>query len=85
MAALDAKLFVSGLSGLHALGLLQQRGWLRTNSLRIPYGLQGKALHAWLRGRWRWQGLPRFLWLWLCELKYAVRTGFSISHSVGSE
>ena len=85
VAALGAKLFVPGLVGLRALGLLQQWGQLWTNSLRIRYSLLGKALRAWLWGKWRWQGLPCFLWLWLCELRYAVTTGFSISHSVGSE
>ncbi|XP_078206187.1 uncharacterized protein LOC118151079 [Callithrix jacchus] len=85
VATLRAKLFVPGLVGLCALGLLQQWGQLWTSSLRIQYSLLGKALCAWLWGRLRWQGLPWFLWLWLCELRYAVTTGFFISHSVGSE
>uniref|UniRef100_A0A2K5QFP1 Vitellogenin domain-containing protein n=1 Tax=Cebus imitator TaxID=2715852 RepID=A0A2K5QFP1_CEBIM len=43
VAALGAEVFVPGLAGLRALGLLQQRGGLWTNSLRIQYSLLGKA------------------------------------------
>ncbi|XP_078212507.1 uncharacterized protein LOC144580306 [Callithrix jacchus] len=39
VATLRAKLFVPGLVGLCALGLLQQWGQLWTNSLRIQYSL----------------------------------------------
>ncbi|KAK2103736.1 hypothetical protein P7K49_017592, partial [Saguinus oedipus] len=39
VAALGAKLFVPGLEGLCALGLLQQWGQLWTNFLRIQYSL----------------------------------------------
>uniref|UniRef100_G3QM33 Vitellogenin domain-containing protein n=1 Tax=Gorilla gorilla gorilla TaxID=9595 RepID=G3QM33_GORGO len=46
VAALGAELFVPGLVGLRALGLLQQRGQLWTNSLRIQYSLLGQAKQA---------------------------------------
>lgn len=53
VATLGAELFVPVLVGLRAIGLLQQWDRLWTNSLRIQYSLLGKALRAWLRGRWR--------------------------------
>lgn len=53
VAALDAKVFVPGLAGLHALGLLQQWGQLCTNFVNIYYSLLGRALCAWLQGKWR--------------------------------
>uniref|UniRef100_A0A2K6UAA9 Vitellogenin domain-containing protein n=1 Tax=Saimiri boliviensis boliviensis TaxID=39432 RepID=A0A2K6UAA9_SAIBB len=43
VAALSAELFVPGLAGLRVLGLLQQRGRLWTNSLRIQYSLLAQA------------------------------------------
>uniref|UniRef100_A0A2K5DDY8 Vitellogenin domain-containing protein n=1 Tax=Aotus nancymaae TaxID=37293 RepID=A0A2K5DDY8_AOTNA len=43
VATLGAELFMPGLAGLRALGLLQQRGRLWTHSLRIQYSLLGKA------------------------------------------
>ncbi|XP_054390682.1 uncharacterized protein LOC100440962 isoform X2 [Pongo abelii] len=46
VAALGAELFVPGLVGLRALGLLQQRSQLWTNSLRIQYSLLGQAKQA---------------------------------------
>ncbi|XP_058289919.1 uncharacterized protein LOC116462743 [Hylobates moloch] len=46
VAALGAELFVPGLVGLRALGLLQQRGQLWTNSLKIQYSLLGQAKQA---------------------------------------
>ncbi|XP_074244573.1 uncharacterized protein LOC141581834 isoform X2 [Saimiri boliviensis] len=39
MATLGAELFMPGLAGLRALGLLQHWGQLCTNSLRIQYSL----------------------------------------------
>ncbi|XP_032128871.1 uncharacterized protein LOC116546837 [Sapajus apella] len=43
VAALGAELFMSGLAGLRALGLLQQWGQPWTNSLRIQYSLLAQA------------------------------------------
>ncbi|XP_023363335.1 uncharacterized protein LOC100953830 [Otolemur garnettii] len=43
VASLAAELFVPGQVGLHALGLLQQRGRLWTSSLQIKYGLLGQV------------------------------------------
>ncbi|KAL0601160.1 hypothetical protein AAY473_027353 [Plecturocebus cupreus] len=39
LATLGMEIFMPGLVGLHALGLLQQWIWLWTNSLRIQYSL----------------------------------------------
>ncbi|XP_064218945.1 uncharacterized protein LOC110568750 [Aotus nancymaae] len=43
VATLGAELFMPGLAGLRALGLLQQRGRLWTHSLRIQYSLLAQA------------------------------------------
>ncbi|KAL0601157.1 hypothetical protein AAY473_027350 [Plecturocebus cupreus] len=43
LATLGTEIFMPGLVGLHALGLLQQWIWLWTNSLRIQYSLLAQA------------------------------------------
>uniref|UniRef100_A0A5F9CH31 Uncharacterized protein n=1 Tax=Oryctolagus cuniculus TaxID=9986 RepID=A0A5F9CH31_RABIT len=43
VAAVRGELLAPGLLGLHVLGRLQQRGHLRSSTLRIRYGLLGQA------------------------------------------
>ncbi|MEE6498373.1 hypothetical protein FKM82_003056, partial [Ascaphus truei] len=43
--SLEGEAFVPGVFGSHALGLLQQRGHLWSNAMRIKYGLLGDAKH----------------------------------------
>ncbi|XP_043855212.1 uncharacterized protein LOC122752259 [Dromiciops gliroides] len=45
MYALEAEVYLPDILGFHAIGLLQQRGSLWTNALRIKYGLLGEAKH----------------------------------------
>ncbi|XP_072466121.1 uncharacterized protein [Notamacropus eugenii] len=43
--ALEGEVYLPDILGFHAIGLLQQRGSLWTNALRIKYGLLGEAKH----------------------------------------
>ncbi|XP_044534269.1 uncharacterized protein LOC123249339 [Gracilinanus agilis] len=43
--ALEGEVYLPDIVGFHAIGLLQQRGSLWTNALRIKYGLLGEAKH----------------------------------------
>ncbi|XP_051828645.1 uncharacterized protein LOC127545411 [Antechinus flavipes] len=43
--ALEGEAYLPDILGFHAIGLLQQRGNLWTNALRIKYGLLGEAKH----------------------------------------
>ncbi|XP_068943844.1 uncharacterized protein [Petaurus breviceps papuanus] len=43
--ALEGEVYLPDILGFHAIGLLQQRGGLWTNALRIKYGLLGEAKH----------------------------------------